>query len=481
MKAATLFLALLFALSGTTASARVIHVDLEGGGDYETIQEGLDAAAEGDTVLVAPGWYSGPLNRDLDFGGTNVVLVSEAGLHHTIIDCEGMGRGIYFHSGENAASVVDGFRITNGAAPAGAGISCYSYSSPTIRNCLFRANVAWSGGGGMRCSDYASPTLENVIFSANYAVYGGGMIARQYSSPTLTHVVFEHNGADHGGGMRFEASFASLTDVLFYKNEATVSGGGISSDFYARPSLSHVTILKNSASKGGGASWCRAEADLMHCTLAGNSADSGSGVFLREDSYVTISNCIIAFGPQGSATWCEGGGQPAITHCCIFGNAGGDSLCGPHQDNIFADPLFCDMSARDLTVDLASPCLSINNPWGEEIGAWGLGCGGTGVDEEEDACGPEPALAVEGGPNPFGNRTSIRYRLPEPAPSLDLSVYNLKGQRIRTLARGPRAPGAHVEVWDGTDEVGRPVASGVYFCVLTAGDDRARGSILLLR
>jgi len=129
---ASLILWLCVVVSGT-----VLHVP----GEYPTMQAGIDAAAEGDTVLVADGTYTGGGNRDLDFGGVNMVVMSENGPEVTSIDCEGDSldshRGFYFHSGEDSTAVVQGFTIRNGYAAGpwpkfvGGGIRCDN-SSPTI-------------------------------------------------------------------------------------------------------------------------------------------------------------------------------------------------------------------------------------------------------------------------------------------------------------------------------------------------------------
>jgi len=84
-------------------------------GVYPTIQQGIDAARNGDTVLVADGTYRGIGNKDLDFLGKAITLKSENGPEYTIIDCEGSGRGLLFHSGETSGSVVSGFTIENGS------------------------------------------------------------------------------------------------------------------------------------------------------------------------------------------------------------------------------------------------------------------------------------------------------------------------------------------------------------------------------
>jgi hypothetical protein len=76
-------------------------------------------------------------------------------------------------------------------------------------------------------------------------------------------------------------------------------------------------------------------------------------------------------------------------------------------------------------------------------------------------------------PNPFNPSTTIRYSLPATSLAV-LNIYNILGQRIRSLVGGEQAAGEHLEVWDGTNEAGRPVATGVYFYKLEArtGDRR---------
>ncbi len=93
----------------TGANATIIRVP----GDQPTIQEGLDAAAGGDTVLVAPGTYFGSGNRDLRFHGIDRVLMSEEGANVTTVDRSSRATAFTFIGGETSPTVVDGFTITH--------------------------------------------------------------------------------------------------------------------------------------------------------------------------------------------------------------------------------------------------------------------------------------------------------------------------------------------------------------------------------
>ena len=88
--------------SVSTAPADTIHVPA----DQPTIQAGIDAAADGDVVLIADGVYTGPDNKNLDFAGKAITVRSENGRDKCIIDCEEDGRGFYFHSAEGADSIL---------------------------------------------------------------------------------------------------------------------------------------------------------------------------------------------------------------------------------------------------------------------------------------------------------------------------------------------------------------------------------------
>ena len=71
-------------------------------------------------------------------------------------------------------------------------------------------------------------------------------------------------------------------------------------------------------------------------------------------------------------------------------------------------------------------------------------------------------------PNPFNSETTIRYGVPVPGEVL-LLVYNLSGQKVRELVCGSQDAGMHTVQWDGKDDKGREIGSGVYVCRMAAG------------
>ena len=314
-------------------------------GDQPTIQAGIDAASNGDTVLVADGTYKGTGNKDLDFKGKAITVQSENGANNCIIDCENSGRGFYFHSGEGSNSVVSGFTVTNGGPSyegsgngAGGGIYCSS-SSPTIANCIINGNVAASynfkpgSGGGIYCSS-SSPTITNCTISNNSASIGkltssgaGGGICCSFSSPTIMNCTISNNTASRGAGIYCYSSSPTITNSIINGNVVHGSYSGA----------------------GGGISCYSSSPTIMNCTINSNTASGayephqGGGIY-SNSSFPTVTNCIL---------WDNTPDQ-------IYGSAGAtysdikDGYSG--LGNIDSNPLFVSSGVYELSAN--SPCIN---------------------------------------------------------------------------------------------------------------------------
>lgn len=92
------------------------------------------------------------------------------------------------------------------------------------------------------------------------------------------------------------------------------------------------------------------------------------------------------------------------------------------------------------------------------------------VDSNDEALLPGLGFRLEQNhPNPFNPATTIRFSIQDPAAATSLSIYNIKGQLVRTLIDAQLSGGEHQQSWDGLDDVGQPVSSGVYLYRLQNG------------
>ncbi|MHC4620232.1 MAG: right-handed parallel beta-helix repeat-containing protein [Planctomycetota bacterium] len=169
---------------------------------YSTIQEAVDEAGEGDTVVVADGVYRGGDNRDIEFPNRRITVRSQNGPYLCIIDCQEQGRAFHFEENEGGDSTVDGFTIVNGEATKGGAILCDRNIAPTISNCIIKNNYASSeGGGGIRIEKNATPTISNCIIKNNHAYNDGGGICCSRNNAVIRNCVLSGNRAHMGGAI----------------------------------------------------------------------------------------------------------------------------------------------------------------------------------------------------------------------------------------------------------------------------------------
>jgi len=102
------------------------------------------------------------------------------------------------------------------------------------------------------------------------------------------------------------------------------------------------------------------------------------------------------------------------------------------------------------------------------------------LDNFESASQTRRTALLPNFPNPFNPSTTISYRLGEEA-TVALTVFNVHGREVRTLIRGTEQAGPHEAVWDGRDNHGQSVSSGLYFYQLRAGDFQDTRKMVLLK
>jgi hypothetical protein len=103
-----------------------------------------------------------------------------------------------------------------------------------------------------------------------------------------------------------------------------------------------------------------------------------------------------------------------------------------------------------------------------------------GIAAEVATAAPVSFVLHANTPNPFNPETMIRYELPTEA-EVHLEVFDVLGQRVRTLAVGVRSAGAHEVIWNGRSDEGAKVGNGVYLCRLQAGGFAQVRRMLLLK
>ena len=130
--------------------------------------------------------------------------------------------------------------------------------------------------------------------------------------------------------------------------------------------------------------------------------------------------------------------------------------------------------------DVAEPANVRTDPPGGPAGCYSFTATVTGVEEFHPGARPGEFVLHQNVPNPFNAGTSIHYVLPE-AGEVRLEVYNILGQRVNVLADGRQDAGAHVVRWDGRDDQGRQLSSGIYLCRLSSEDGISMRKMVLVR
>ncbi|MHC4622373.1 MAG: FG-GAP-like repeat-containing protein [Planctomycetota bacterium] len=263
--------------------------------EYPTIQAAIDAANDGDAVIVS----GGPYNEDIRFKGKNIVVTTPVPCYPGVEDgpiIQGTGTGpvVTFAGSEDTNCGLFGFVITGGNTPGNGGGICGNGTAASIAYCFVRDNHADGSGGGLGDCD-----------------------------GEIVYCIIRDNTATDGGGL------------------SNCDG-----------SVVNCLITSNSSDGDGGAMVCSGNSTVTNCTIGGNSAYfKGGGIFCAAPSVLTMTNSIVwgnsaQFGPQIY----NFGGSVAITYSDVQGGHAGEG-------NIDADPLFLAVGIGNYRLGPGSPCI----------------------------------------------------------------------------------------------------------------------------
>jgi len=477
-------------------------------GDYQSIQAGINASFNGDTILVDSGNYPELIN----FCGKNIVLGSlylttgdTSLISSTIISgSDERGRLVSFTNGESNSSKIIGFTIQHYSGGLDGAVNCDS-SDPTISYCYIQGNRSLSDGGGIRCVN-ASPIIEHNTISDNEAGFytragsGGGIYCNENSNPNIENNIIIGNKALTGGGIAcINQSNAIIANNNIINNNADIGAGlQIMSD--SNPQIRNNTIIGNFGMLYGGGMYITGSSPLVefnviaenlmetsggglflhNCfseftnnTISRNTASDSVGAIWHYHSGVEFVNTIIwdNYAPCHREIYISGN-FPQFSYCDIVGGSQG-------VGNISEDPIFVDPINNDYNLNPGSPCINAGDPDspldpdGTRCDMGALYCEQI-LDIDNEHILPSDYHLKQNYPNPFNQSTILAFDLPERL-SVKLNIYTIDGRLAETVVDTEMPAGTHSLLWNADD-----LASGIYFYkIMTNSFSETRRMLLL--
>lgn len=475
-----------------------------------TIAHATSLAAVGDTITIVPGGYletgivlaDGVLIRRLPATGSKTIT-------SVIIDAEYNNDSIFTGNNLSAGVTLEGLTLVRAGSRAvsvdssslslidchfedNAGAVRCTNGELTVQGTDFHDNADWRGGGIYTVKSQIH--VDDCVFRFNAASQGGGAIyATASGNNEILNSEFSSNGApdDAVGAVWFladvgpSAAFLQVENCNFDGNEA-LGGVAIQLGRYTSsvdPSY-EARIVDCLFTQNRGAEVLRSSSYNSQINSSTFSANTAANILYMSNSLgsASVYACIIA----ENAAQAVGGSLDSFTSCNVFANDYGNYV-GPVAGmndvitNFSADPVFCDTIGGDYTLAALSPCLAVNSPLQVPvlIGSEGQGCG-TASSVGRDLP-PSQIELTAAYPNPFNPSTTLGFSLPA-SRTVSLQIFDLAGRLVRNIIDDDVLPaGVHQRRWNGQDEQGRLVSSGVYLYRLQAGGFVQTRQMLLLK
>ncbi len=390
---------------------------------FATIQEGIDAASFGDTVLVAPGIYEDLVTRDSRtrafFLKDGVCVLSESGPEQTVVHVpDSAAQGIvYGRDLPSTETVVEGFTFTS-VPLFFSGVRIINVGNITFRDCVFKDLVGAITNAGLNVNE-GDLLLERCRFIDCTTQEGGAGLFHDEGMVEVRECHFERCGVrailvnpdDTNSSLLIEdCTFVDCTAptgaaikaanrpagsvvrrCFFSGNQTEGSGGAVEFELGGPLVVEDCLFLENSISGLGLGGALRASGSgaktVRRCTFWGNSVtfpETGAAIAVSVGAAALLENNVIG-GCRGAVAVV---GYPSATSvessCNVFwdnadGNAGGIYSLGPTDRDV--DPQFCAPSANDYSVRVSSPCVEPGALGCGQIGAFGVGCGTVSLEE----------------------------------------------------------------------------------------------------
>jgi hypothetical protein len=464
-----LFLAALWLILTGIGGASIIQVP----DDYQTIQAGVDAAGDGDTILVSPGTY----HEIIVIQGHSRTLASRflttgdsSYIESTIIDGDSLGSVVSFKNWGDPASTLCGFTITDGGGIYGGGGVNIENGSVVMNN-IIEYNSATRGGG---VYSVGNSIIKDNIIRHNYVTVAGGGIITYGGSNTFDGNIISDNTSEHyGGGIHIETSqYTIITNNIIINNSSPHRGGGVI--FYTEDQGGDIIgnlIAGNSSSYNCGLGCNMGTYNIINNTIANNSGPEYSITVNEYATATMVNNIIWNFVDQEFFFY--DGSTVTVSYSDIRGGYDGIG-------NIDSYPMFADSAAGDFHLAYGSPCIDTGDPDSPldpdssraDMGAFYFDHL-TGIDNPPTL--PSAIVLYQNYPNPFNQATVIPFDL-DTDRRVSLEIYDILGKRLMAIDAGRLSAGRHQLIWT-SDEV----ASGSYFYRLSAGDFSQTKKLTLLK